>query len=236
MAGIVGTYFSEVRYVRWQVEQLRIYSFEGVVAASVSVECPDAPHMGCGCVEDCEEGLSFLSLRTVVGCGLVAFVPAGFVVEGGVVVCLAVVRAVISCVSEQLGEENVFRCVCRYRMDVHAVSGGVASCNQGRACRRALRCVRPCVCEQNPVCCQTVCVRGVDVPVSIASEFIETGVFECQPEDVRPVLRCVFFRLDFRCACRLCRSRCQGFRMVHGRSSCHQDRPYDFFPVHRCPG
>ena len=77
-----------------------------------------------------KERLVFTTLRAVVRGFSRTFVPAAFVVRGGIVVCLAVVGAVISGFTQPLREEDVCRGVVWNRMDIHSVGRGVATRNE----------------------------------------------------------------------------------------------------------
>ena len=80
-------------------------------ALIVGVESADASHVGGYRVVYGKERLVFAALRTVVGGFRGTFVPAAFVIRGGVVVCLAVVGAIISGFTQPLREEDVCRSI-----------------------------------------------------------------------------------------------------------------------------
>ena len=111
MAGIVGTHFGQVGHVGGQGKQFGINAFCGIISSAVGVESADASHVGGYRVVYGKERLVFAALRTVVGGFRGTFVPAAFVIRGGVVVCLAVVGAVISGLTQPLREEDVCRSI-----------------------------------------------------------------------------------------------------------------------------
>ena len=96
MSGIVGTHLRQVGHVGGQREQRRIDSLLGVISAPIGVEGTDASHVRSHGIEYGKEGLVFPAFRTVVRSLFVTLVPATLIVCGRIVVCLAVVGAIIS--------------------------------------------------------------------------------------------------------------------------------------------
>ena len=130
MSGIVGTYLRQVGYVARQGELLRIDTLLRIVAAAVGVEGPDAAHVRSHCVEHGKERLVLSPLRTAVAGFLVALVPATFVVGRRIIMCLAVVGTVITCLAQPLREEDIRRSIIRYGVHIHSPGRGIASGNQ----------------------------------------------------------------------------------------------------------
>ena len=60
---------------------------------------------------------------------------------------------------------------------------------------RTLRGHRPCVHELYAAGSQTVCIGGVHILVAVAAEFVSTGIFEGEPENIGPFVFLVVCRI-----------------------------------------
>lgn len=73
-------------------------------------------------IEYSKKRLVFPALRTVVRGFVITLVPATFVVSGRIVMCFAIVCAIIASFAQPLWKEYISRCIVRNRMNIHSVS------------------------------------------------------------------------------------------------------------------
>ena len=186
MSGIVRTYFRKIGHMRREDQFIRINTFLCIITTPIHMKGTYTPHMRGNRIVYCKERLVFFTFRTVIRSRFCAFIPTDLIICSRVIVCLAIIRTIITGIPQPLWKKDILRSIIGYRVNIHTICAGITSGNKRRTCSRTLWCHRPCIHKLYPFRSQSVYIGRMYLRISITTKLIRARVFKSKPKNIWP--------------------------------------------------